>query len=201
MLWLSVTATLLAYTAGVAVGLLAGYSRSLVDPVLMRFVDLILSFPALLLLLVLVTGAGSGKLVLILGVALVMFPGVARVVRTATLEVSVRGYVEAAVARGERTWSILTREIFPNIIVYVVADFGIRFSYSIILIASLNFLGLGLQPPQADWGLMISENRQILSLNIWGLLAPAIMLGLLTISVNLVGDSYSRSLGQAGKGT
>jgi ABC-type dipeptide/oligopeptide/nickel transport system permease subunit len=197
VLGLSITATVLTYIVGITVGLIAGYSRSLVDPLLMRFVDLMLSFPALLLLLVLVTGAGSGVGILILGVVLVMFPGVARIVRTSTLEASVKGYVEAAVMRGERPSAILTREILPNIISFVLADVGIRFSAAIIFIASLNYLSLGLKPPAADWALMIAENREILSSNVWGVLAPAIMLGLLTISVNLLGDAYARTLGRS----
>ena len=188
-------ATLLAYVGGLAVGLLSGYSRSLVDPVLMRTADVMLSFPALLFLLLLVTGAGTSKAVLVIGVALVQLPLVARIVRAATLEQSVRGFVEAAVARGEPTTAILRREIFPNILAPVLADAGLRFTYSIILVASVNFLGLGLQPPDADWALMISENRTGLTLNPYVILVPAALIGLLTIAVNLVGDSIARSLG------
>ena len=128
---------------------------------------------------------------------LVLFPGVARIVRTATLEASTRGYVEAAVARGERMVSVLRREILPNITSSVVADLGIRFSWSIILIASVNYLGLGLRPPTADWGLMISENREIISTNPLAVVAPAVILAVLIIAVNLVGDAYVRRLGRS----
>jgi ABC-type dipeptide/oligopeptide/nickel transport system permease subunit len=89
------------------------------------------------------------------------------------------------------------REILPNIAPVMLADFGIRFGYSIILIASVNYLGLGLQPPAADWGLMMSENREFISLNVWAVLAPAVMLALLTIGVNLVADAYVRTLGRS----
>ena len=188
-------ATLLAYAGGITIGLVAGHSRSLVDPILMRAVDVLLAFPALLFLLVLVTGAGTSKTVLVLGVALVQMPLVARIVRTATLEQSVRGFVEAAVARGERTAAILRREILPNIVGPLMADVGLRFTYAIILVASVNFLGLGLQPPAADWALIISENRSGLTLNPWVILVPAALISLLTISVNLVGDAVARSLG------
>ena len=99
--------------------------------------------------------------------ALVQLPPIARIVRTATLEVSTRGYIEAAQARGERTTAILGREILPNVAPVVLADFGIRFGFSIILIASVNYLGLGLAPPASDWGLMIAENQQYISLNMW----------------------------------
>lgn len=190
-------ATLLSYAAGITVGLVAGYQRSLIDPMLMRGVDVLLAFPALLILLLLVAGLGSHVWVLIIGVALVQLPPIARIIRTVTLEVSTRGYVEAAQARGERTTAILRREILPNVAPVVLADFGIRFGFSIILIASVNYLGLGLAPPAADWGLMIAENQQYISLNVWSVLAPAIMLAMLTICVNLIADAYVQTLGRS----
>jgi peptide/nickel transport system permease protein len=186
-------ATVLAYAGGLAIGMIAGYTRSIVDPLLMRPADVLLSFPALLFLLVLVTGAGTSTAVVVLGVAIIQMPLIARIIRSATLAQSVRGFVEAAVARGERTTSILRRELFPNILSPIMADVGLRFTYSIILVASVNFLGLGLQPPSADWAVMISENRSGLSLNPWSVLAPALMLALLTIGVNMVGDSIART--------
>jgi peptide/nickel transport system permease protein len=197
VVWIGMLATLLSYATGITVGLVAGYSRSWADPVLMRGVDVLLSFPALLVLLLLVSGLGTHIAVLILGVVLVQLPGISRVIRTATLEKCSQGFVEAAEARGESTWSILRREILPNIAAVGLADFGIRFSTSILLIASMNYLGLGLSPPSADWGLMVSENREYISLNIWAVLAPGVMLALLTISVNLVADAFVRSLGRS----
>lgn len=190
-------ATALAYLVGVTVGLVAGFSRSWIDPMLMRGVDVLLALPALLVLLVLATGLGAKIWVLVVGVALVQLPGIARIVRTSTMEISNRGFVEAAIARGEPTRSILWREITPNIMPVLLADFGIRFGVSVVLIASMNFLGLGLAPPSADWGLMISENRTYISLNPWSVMAPAIMLALLTIAVNLVADAYVRSTGSS----
>jgi peptide/nickel transport system permease protein len=189
-------ATLIAYVAGGIIGLAAGYSRSLLDSILMRGVDVLIAFPALLFILVLITGAGTSKAALVAGVAIVQTPLVARIVRTATQEQSVRGFVEAAVARGERTAAILRREILPNIVAPIAADFGLRFTYSIILVASVNFFGLGLQPPDSDWALIISENRDGLTLNPWVILVPAALIALLTISLNLVGDSVARSLGR-----
>jgi ABC-type dipeptide/oligopeptide/nickel transport system permease subunit len=118
-------------------------------------------------------------------------------VRTATLEVSVRGYVEAAIARGERPVAVVLREVLPNITAPVLVDFGLRFTYSILIIASVNFLGLGLQPPNSDWALMISQNRDYISLAPWAVLAPAAMIALLTIGINLTGDAIARSLGRS----
>jgi peptide/nickel transport system permease protein len=191
-LLLAGAATALTYAMGLAVGLVAGYSRSIVDPILMRTVDVTLSIPALLVMLLGVTAFGGSPVVLVVAASLVLFPGVARIVRTATMEVAARSYVEAAVARGEKTTSILRREILPNILGPVVADLGVRFSWSIILIASVNYLGLGLKPPAADWGLMVSENRVILSSNALAVLAPALTLAILIVGVNLTADAYLR---------
>ena len=204
VLGLAGLATLLAYVAGAAIGLVAGQARSLLDPLLMRSVDVLLSFPALLFLLVLVTGVstrttilgvGTSKAALVIGVAVVQAPLVARIVRAATLEQSVRGFVEAAVARGERAAAILRREILPNIAAPIAADAPLRFTYSIILVASVNFLGLGLQPPAADWALIISENRSGFVLNPWVIFVPAALIALLTIGANMVGDAIARTLG------
>ena len=116
VLLLAVTATILAYIIGGAIGLFAGYTRSLADSVLMRGVDLLLAFPPLLFMLLLAAGIGAGPTVIVIGVAAINVPGIARIVRTATLEISVRGYVEAAITRGERTSAILAREVLPNIV-------------------------------------------------------------------------------------
>jgi peptide/nickel transport system permease protein len=130
---------------------------------------------------------------------MVLFPGVARIVRTATLEVTTTAYIEAAVARGERPPAILVHEVLPNIAPSVLADMGVRFSGAIVLAASVNFLGLGSQPPAANWALMIAENRAIIVTNLWSLFAPAVLLALLTISVNMVSDAYVRSLGRSAR--
>ena len=196
VLYLALAATALAYAIGVTVGTVAGYSRNLLDPVLMRSMDVILVFPPLLFFLIAVTSVGTGVGVMIVGVALVQAPGVARIVYSATREVAIRGYIEAAVARGERTPAILGREILPNIAPTVIANLGLSLTFSVLLIAGVNFLGLGLQPPAANWALMIAENRPVLSLNVWSTVAPAALIAALTIGVNLVGDAISHVLGR-----
>jgi peptide/nickel transport system permease protein len=197
VLGLSLGATVLAYLLGLTIGLVAGYSRSIADPLLMRTVDVMLAFPPLLFLLILIAGIGSSVGVLILGVALIQAPAISRIVRTATLEVSVRGYVEAAIARGERPVAVVVREVLPNILGPVLVDAGLRFTFSILIIASVNFLGLGLQPPSSDWARIIGENRSYISVNAWAVVAPAAMIGILTIGVNLTGDAIARSLGRS----
>ena len=185
-------ATVLAYMLGLSIGLITGYSAAGIDPVLMRCVDVLLAFPGLLLLLLAVTAIHDAVVAVVVGVVLVQAAAIARIMRTEVLSTVKRGFVEAAQLRGQRTPSIMVREILPITAPVMLADFGIRFSVSVILIASVNFLGLG-QPPAADWGLMISENRGIISLNPWAVLAPAIMLGLFTIGLNLVADAYLRT--------
>jgi peptide/nickel transport system permease protein len=194
VLVLGTTATLVAFIVGGAAGLIAGYRSGIVDSMLMRGADVLFAFPALLIILLLATALGTSLAVLVVGVVLVQIAGIARVVRSATVEVATRDFVEASVLRGERTSSILVRDVLPNASAMIMADFGVRFAYSIILIASLSFLGLGLQAPAADWGLMISENRPFITTNPWSVAVPAALIGLLTVGVNLVGDTYVRSL-------
>lgn len=198
-LTLAASASVLVYILGISFGLLAGYSRSFIDPLLMRTVDVVLSIPSLLLMLLFVAGLGSSRPVMVVAAAVVMFPGAARIVRSATLEISTRGFVEAAVARGESTAATLWREVLPNIVPPIAADMGLRFSWSIILIASVNFLGLGIRPPTPDWGLMISENLVILPSNALAVVAPAVMIGLWIIGVNLICDGVLRSLSRGAR--
>jgi peptide/nickel transport system permease protein len=185
--------TALTYVLGIAVGLTAGLSRSLLDPLLMRTVDVFLVFPPLMLILLLIAGAGSSTPILVGSIVLVLFPGVARLVRTATLEISTTAYIEAAVARGERMLAIMHREVLPNIVPSIVADLGVRFSAVVVLAASINFLGLGSKPPAANWGLMIAENLSVIATSPWAVLVPAVLLALLTVSVNLLGDAFTRN--------
>ena len=158
----------------------------------MRAVDVLLAFPSLVFLLLLAAAFGRGIGPVVWATALIQATAIARIIRTAALEQSVRGFVEAAVARGDSTRSVLFREILPNIYGTIAADVGLRFTWSVLLIASVNFLGLGMQPPDADWGLMISENRGGINLNAWAVLAPAAALGTLTVAITMVTDALER---------
>jgi len=194
-------ATLLAYVCGGTIGLIAGFNRGWLDAVLMRLMDVILAIPALLFLLVLATGAGFGGVVAVIGVATIQVPGIARIIRAATLDVAVSGYVEAASARGEHTSYILFREILPNIAATIVADGGTRLTVSILSIAALTFLGVGLQPPAANWALMMTENRPGLTYQPWAVISPALALATLTVGINLLADAFARSLGHSNTGS
>jgi len=174
------------------IGLVAGYRGGLVDAVLMRMNDVLLAFPALLLVLVLAAGLGPGTVVLVVGVAVVNIPGIARLARAATLGVATTGYVESALVRGEGTAAILRREILPNIAPTIVADAGVRFAGAFLIIAGLNFLGIGIQPPAPDWATMIAENRSYITLQPWTVIAPTACIALFAISVNIVGEAVAR---------
>ena len=194
---LSFAATAIGYMFGILIGLLAGYRRGATDFALMRIVDVLLSFPSIILALILVAGFGTSLWVIVAGVALTHVPRVARVVRAVSMETSVQAFVERAEARGERTLRILLREILPNVWTPILADFGIRLSTSVILVASLSFLGFGLRPPAADWALMINENRTAVFEQPWAVAFPAIAIGLLTIAVNLLADGFARAVGRS----
>lgn len=190
---LALATTLLIYSLGVPLGLMAGMLGGWIDSVMMRAVDVLLSLPGLLVILLLCTGLGNSRGVIVCATALVLVPGVVRIARTAALEVSTTGYVEAAIARGEPTASMLWREVLPNVRATLIADLGVRFSWAVILIGSINFLGVGLEPPTADWGLMVSENRGVMASDPWSVAGPALVLGVLIVGLNLVGDAYTRS--------
>jgi peptide/nickel transport system permease protein len=189
--------TAIAYFLGIFVGMAAGYRRGVFELATVGAIDLLIAFPPLVLMLLLVAGAGTGLMVATLAIAAIQFPRVVRIVRAVTLEVSMQEFVEAAEARGERLTSILRREILPNIWNPVLADFGIRLASSALLFASLSYLGLGPAPPTADWGLMISENRDAIIVQPWIIVAPAAAIGFLTVTVNLAADSVARSIGRS----
>ncbi|WP_183091316.1 ABC transporter permease [Streptomyces radicis] len=187
-LGVSVGGTLALYLVGVPLGVVAGYRGGWVDAVTVRAADVLLALPGLLLALLLVAGLGGSGGVLLLCVVLTQLPALTRLVRTATLEAGSRAFVEAARARGESAVRVVGFDVLPTIRPVILADAGLRLRSSVIVVAGLNFLGLGLHPPTADWGLMISENRDIIGLNPWAALAPGALLALFTVAANAVGD-------------
>jgi peptide/nickel transport system permease protein len=190
---LALLATVFGSAIGVAVGLTAGYTRNWIDGVLMRFSDVVMSFPALILALVLLATVGPKLWLVVAGVALTHVPRVARLVRGAALEVVGSDFVAAAEARGEPVRAILLREILPNVSTPILIDFGVRLAGSVIIIASLSFLGFGLQPPASDWGLMINENRSAMTVQPYAVLFPLLAIGALAIGVNLIADGVARA--------
>jgi peptide/nickel transport system permease protein len=193
ILGLSAAATAIGLLLGAAVGLTAAYSRSFLDDVLMRAMDVILAFPSIVLALVAVATVGPKLWLIVLVVGLTTMPRVARVTRGASLEIVERDYVQAAEAMGEPRLKIVVGELLPNITGPLMVEASLRLTYATALIAGLSFLGFGLQPPRADWGLMINENRLALTVQPWGVVLPVIAIALLTIGTSLIGDGVSRA--------
>jgi peptide/nickel transport system permease protein len=186
--------TLIAVVLGTTVGLLTGYVGGWLDEILMRLFDSLLALPALLLALLLLGSLGGSSTSVLIVIAVVYTPIVARVVRSVVLSVKNRGFVETARVQGEALGYILFREIFPSTLPALAVEAALRFSYAIFLVASLGFLGVGVQPPTPDWGLMVKEARNNVTQAPWALYFPAGAIGLVVIGVNLMADGLRRVL-------
>jgi peptide/nickel transport system permease protein len=185
--------TALGITAGTALGLVCGYSRRVVDDIAMRLVDLLMAFPGIVLALLLLTIGGTQAWVLIGVVALSFMPHTSRVVRSSTMQLRDSDFVLYAQSTGTPTRRILFQEILPNIAGPLTVEFGLRLTQSIGTIAGLDYLGLGAQPPTADWGLMVQENQSGLMSAPWSVLLPIIAIAALAIGVNLVTDGIAQA--------
>ncbi|KUI39263.1 ABC transporter permease [Mycobacterium sp. GA-2829] len=183
-LGVAVTAYLLAAPVGMFMALRGGRP----EQGLTWLNDVLLAFPPILLLLLLATASGKGHLVVLVAVVIGHFPQVCRLARAAASNVARANFIDASRLRGERTAAIVRRDILPNVVPTLAADFGTRVASSIMLIAGATFLGLGEAPPSSNWALMVSENRVGLPAQPLATLAPAILIGLFVFAVNLVGD-------------
>lgn len=185
-------ATLFSVMFGTAIGLAIGYYGGWVDELVSRGMDTLLAIPALVLALVILGMFGASSIGIVIVIVLLYTPIVTRVIRSAALNVSSMGFVEAAKLRGESPIYILFREILPSVLPALIVEAALRFSYAIFLTASLGFLGLGIQPPTPDWGLMVNEARENFSSTPWELWFPALAIALLVIGVNLMSDGLRR---------
>jgi peptide/nickel transport system permease protein len=193
VLGLAVVTTALGVSLGILIGLTAAYAGGLVDELLMRTGDVFLAFPQILFALLLVSALGPKIWLLVLAVGLTHAPRVARVMRGAGLQVVERDFVKAAEAVGEKRSRIIFGELLPNVTSPLLVETGLRLTYSIGLVAGISFLGFGLQPPQADWGLMINENRLSITAQPWSVVLPVLAIALLTVGSNLVTDGVARA--------
>jgi peptide/nickel transport system permease protein len=193
---IAVATTLLAFLIGGSLGLIAAISRNWLDQVLSRFVDVLMAIPSLIFALMLLSIFGSSAINLIFIIAVLDATRVFRLTRAVALNVVVMDYVEAAKLRGEGLVWIMRREILPNIMPPLVAEFGLRFCFVFLTIAALSFLGVGIQPPTADWGSMVRENAGLIQFAEYDLTAaltpmiPAGAIALLTVAVNFVVDWF-----------
>jgi peptide/nickel transport system permease protein len=191
---LGIAATVIGIVLGVSLGLISGYARRWVDESIMRMLDVVLAFPSIVLAMLFVSILGPKLWLIVLMVGISHMPRIARVTRAATVELVARDFVKAAAAVGVPRRKILLYEVLPNISSPLLVEFGLRLTYSIIMIAALSFIGFGMQPPSADWGLMINENRIAITIQPWAVVAPVVLIGALTISTNLMADGLARAM-------
>jgi peptide/nickel transport system permease protein len=191
---LALVATVIGLFLGVTLGLITGYARRWIDESIMRLLDVVLAFPQIVLTLLFVSIVGPKLWLIVLIVGIGHAPRIARVARASTLDVSQRDFVRAAEAFGIARYKILFNEILPSITSPLLVEFGLRMTYSIGLIAALSYLGFGMQPPAADWGLMINENQIGVLIQPWPVVVPVLLIGILTIGTNLVADGLGRAL-------
>jgi peptide/nickel transport system permease protein len=200
---LSLAGTLLGTVVGAIVGLLSGYVGGWVDEIVQRMLEALISIPFLVLALIAIAAAGTeysgNPLLLVMVVALVYAPRIARMARAAAIDIATRDYVTVARLRGEKAWSVMRRELLPNATGVLLVEFALRAGYAPVLIGSLGFLGFGLRPPTPEWGLMISENRALIIVSPSTVLGPGLALASLVVGLNLFTEGLARVLGRTVK--
>lgn len=196
----ALAAALIASGGGLILGMVAAVRGGLVDAVLSRALDTLISIPSKMFALIVVAAFGSSIPVLILMAGIIYTPGAYRIARSLAVGVGAQDFVRVAEARGEGTAFIVREEILPNIIGPVLADFGLRFVFIVLLLAGMSFLGLGIQPPNADWGSLVRENMAGLHEGAPAVLMPALAIASLTIGMNLAIDALGgrRRAGETG---
>ena len=180
--------TILSFAFGTTLGFLAAVGGPVIDTILSRIVDVMLSIPLLIFALIILSVFGSSIPVLVLTIAILDCTRVFRLARAVAMNLVVLEYVEAARLRGEGLWWVMRREILPNALPPMIAEFGLRFCFNFLFVAGLSFLGLGIQPPYADWGGMVRDNAQAITFGMYAPLWPAMAIAFMTVGVNLVVD-------------
>ena len=187
-LFLALMITFLSFLLGVGLGFLAAAFGGKVDATISRINDALLSFPSLMLALIVINSLGSSFVVLVITIAFIDMTRVFRVARALAVNIMVMDYVEAAIVRGEGKVWIILHEVLPNSLTPLAAEFGIRFTYAILFISALSFLGLGVQPPQSDLGVLVKENMQALLYGEYTNIYPAVTIAAIAISMNVFVD-------------
>jgi peptide/nickel transport system permease protein len=197
---LSLSGTAIGLMIGAVLGLLSGYVGGWFDNLLQRLLESLISIPFLVLALIAIASAGpelSGNpVVVVLVVALVYAPRIARMARAAAMDIATRDYVTVARLRGERAWSVMRRELLPNATGVLLVEFALRAGYAPVLVGSLGFLGFGIRPPTPEWGLMIAENRALIIITPITVLGPGLALASLVVGLNLFTEGLARILGR-----
>lgn len=191
---LGLGATLVSLLLGVPLGLLAGYHRGRIDEIVMRLLDILVSFPPIMLVLLILSVTEPALWKTAAAIGLLFAPALARITRSVVLNLAAEEFVVAAHARGESTHYILLRELLPNAWPPIIVEASLRITFAILVGAVLSFLGFGVQPPSADWGLMISQARTFLEQAPWIALSPGVAMCVTVIAVNLLGDGLRQHL-------
>lgn len=190
--WMSIAASILALAAGAAIGMLSAYRKGAVDQGVVWSTDVLFAFPDLILVLLVVSMLGRAPWLIVLLVAIAFLPGVIRLSRGVTLGIVEQEYVDSARMMGFSSAHILLREVLPNMITPLLVQFGVMLTWAIGMLSGLSFLGYGVAPPAADWGLMINENRAGLLVQPWAVLAPVAMIALFALGTNLIAEGIGR---------
>lgn len=190
----AILSSALGVALGVVTGLFSGYFGGRTDGMLMRLMDVLLSFPALILAMLIVVMLGSSTINVILAIGVVFWPRSARLIRSVAIDLSKLEYIDAARARGESTFYVIFREMLPNLLPFIIVDFSLRSSYAILLTASLSYLGIGVNPPTPAWGLMVKEGQQFIQFAPWIIIFPCIAIVLICISSVLFGERLRKIL-------
>jgi peptide/nickel transport system permease protein len=200
---LSLCGTALGLVLGAILGLLSGYVGGWIDNMLQRLLEALISIPFLVLALLAIAAAGpeaaGDPILVVFVVALVYAPRIARMARSAAIDIATRDFVTIARLRGESAWSVMRRELLPNATSVLLVEFALRAGYAPVLIGSLGFLGFGMRPPTPEWGLMIAENRALLIISPVTVLGPGLALASLVVGLNLFTEGFARILGRSVK--
>lgn len=193
LLLLAIAATCLALLAGTIVGVTAAYRRRWAETALMRGTDVLLAFPQLVFVLLVISVLGTPTWLLVVSVAIAQAPQVARVVHASAQDVCERDFVKAVALWGVPPRTVIARHVLPSLSTPLAVEAGLRLSFSIVIISGLNFLGFGVQPSDSSWGVMINQNQLGMVSNLWGVVAPAVVLALLAVGTNLFTDAFARA--------
>jgi peptide/nickel transport system permease protein len=193
-LFLGFAATSISLFVGVLLGMIAGFFRGRVDELLMRSIDVVMSFPPLMLVLLIIAVTPPSLWKTSVAIGILFIPPIARIARSVTLDLMTGDFVVAAQARGEHESYIIVRELLPNVWPAIVVEGSLRFAFAMLLGATLSFLGFGVQPPAADWGLIISNGRNFLESAPWIIVAPGAAMCVTVIAVSMLGDGLREHL-------
>lgn len=191
---MAVLATVAGTLAGALIGTTSAFLGGRADEIIMRTIDAVMSIPSLLFALLIVNLLGSSTVNALVAVAIAFAPSMARITRSVALAVRKQDYINAAIARGESSFYVVLHEMLPNVVAPIIVEMTIRISFAVMLFATLSFLGLGAQPPAAEWGLMISEARRYMHLSAGILIWPSVAIAIVAIGFNLLGDGLRDAL-------